>query len=347
MRDMTSRRIYAVATATVIGLSIALVNFSTVIAGDAEKAVRRFSRPASTKRVESNSERDNSQAVARPSARKAQRAKLRWKRPNLVRPAVHATSGETRNVVRQVKLEENVDRQARLQLGDPAPSGDGAPPGFEQPFGDEPTVPGNDSPDMPDSLGKPDSPGKPDSTDAPAQIEPPAGDQMQKIPSDDDSLSEPFAMAPTGLNKDCPTIRDLKPIGEITNAIAPKGVSFPSECPLSTRPFESRAWAMTTYTWKASGLCHKPLYFEQVSLERYGHSFVPLLEPVVAGAHFFATVPILPYKMGIHPPWECIYPLGYYRPGSCAPHMIFPFPISLRGALVEGGVATGLVYLIP
>jgi len=170
---------------------------------------------------------------------------------------------------------------------------------------------------------------------------------MQEMPLDGDEFSEPFAFAPALQDVDCPSIRDLKPIGDITNAIAPKGAQFPTECPLSTGPFEHRVWAMTTYTWKASGLCHKPLYFEQVSLERYGHSFAPLLEPVVSGAHFFATVPLLPYKMGINPPWECIYPLGYYRPGSCAPHMIYPFPLSLRGALVEGGVATGLVFLIP
>ena len=153
-------------------------------------------------------------------------------------------------------------------------------------------------------------------------------------------------MAPAS-ESDCPSIRDLKPIGEITNSIAPKGDLFPAECPLGSGPFQPRMWAMTTYTWKASGLCHKPLYFEQVSLERNGHSFAPVLEPVLSGAHFFATLPILPYKMGINPPWECQYPLGYYRPGSCAPHMIYPFPISLRGALVEGGVATGLVFLIP
>ena len=44
-----------------------------------------------------------------------------------------------------------------------------------------------------------------------------------------------------------------------------------------------------------------------------------LYQPVVSGVHFFGTLPILPYKMGVEQPWECMYALGYYEPGSCAP----------------------------
>jgi hypothetical protein len=94
-------------------------------------------------------------------------------------------------------------------------------------------------------------------------------------------------------------------------------------------------------------LCHKPLYFEEVGLERYGHTMGPFLEPVHSGAHFFLNVAFLPYKMGINPPHECQYALGYYRPGNCAPWLVPPVPISLRGALLEGAAAVGLVYLFP
>jgi hypothetical protein len=102
-----------------------------------------------------------------------------------------------------------------------------------------------------------------------------------------------------------------------------------------------------TYTWKASGLCHKPLYFEEVALERYGHSAGPYLQPVASAAHFFLIVPALPYFMGVYPPNECIYTLGYYRPGSCAPYILDPFPLSVRGGLAEAAVWTGMVFLIP
>ncbi len=121
----------------------------------------------------------------------------------------------------------------------------------------------------------------------------------------------------------------------------------PGECSLGDPTFIPRDWAAITYTWKASALCHKPLYFEEVALERYGHSRGPILDPLVSAAHFFVTVPLLPYEMGVEPPCECEYSLGYYRPGDCAPWIIDGFPISLRGLALECTVATGAAFAIP
>ncbi|MDZ7615866.1 MAG: hypothetical protein U1E05_02615, partial [Patescibacteria group bacterium] len=128
---------------------------------------------------------------------------------------------------------------------------------------------------------------------------------------------------------------------------APEAGEVPRDCPLGDKKYEPRLWAQTTFTWKASALCHKPLYFEDVHLERYGHSWGPLLQPVMSGAHFFGNVLVLPYKVGMDPPGECMYTLGYYRPGNCAPYMLDPIPISVRGAVVAGGALVGGVYAIP
>lgn len=108
-----------------------------------------------------------------------------------------------------------------------------------------------------------------------------------------------------------------------------------------------RNWVASTFTYQASGLCHKPLYFEEVQLERYGHTAGPIKQPLLSGAHFFGNIAVLPYKMAINPPMECQYALGYYRPGSCAPWHIPPIPFSLRGALAEAGVWIGGIYVIP
>ncbi len=70
-------------------------------------------------------------------------------------------------------------------------------------------------------------------------------------------------------------------------------------------------------------------------------------QPFLSAAHFFGTLPILPYEMGMNPPNECQYALGYYRPGSCAPWMLPAIPLSARGAAAEAGVALGLVYILP
>ncbi|MFM7205055.1 MAG: hypothetical protein ACKO4T_00075 [Planctomycetaceae bacterium] len=125
------------------------------------------------------------------------------------------------------------------------------------------------------------------------------------------------------------------------------GNDYPCECRLEGETFEPRRFATTTFTWKAAGYCHKPLYFEDWQLERYGHSHGPLADPFFSAAHFFTTLPVLPYKMGVELPWECIYPLGYYRPGTCAPWTVPAIPISVRGMAVEAATVTGLVFLLP
>tara|TARA_R110002073_G_scaffold29177_15_gene92146 strand:+ start:7065 stop:8999 length:1935 start_codon:yes stop_codon:yes gene_type:complete len=122
---------------------------------------------------------------------------------------------------------------------------------------------------------------------------------------------------------------------------------LPKECLIEQVAYTERSWQSTTMTWKASNLCHKPLYFEDVNLERYGHTRGPLWQPVVSSAHFFVNIAVLPYKMGVHAPNECQYALGYYRPGNCAPWIKPPVPISLRGGLTQAAAMTGAFWLIP
>ncbi len=118
--------------------------------------------------------------------------------------------------------------------------------------------------------------------------------------------------------------------------------NVPVPCTIGYQEYVARAWVPQTMTWKASGLCHKPLYFEDVQLERYGHSRGPFLQPLHSTVHFFASVFVWPYQTAIHPPSECQFALGYYRPGDCAPWLRDPLPISLRGAVRQAVVITGL-----
>jgi hypothetical protein len=122
---------------------------------------------------------------------------------------------------------------------------------------------------------------------------------------------------------------------------------LPVVCALGDGTIEPRQFTETTMTFKASGSCHKPLYFEEPQLERYGHEWGPVVQPVISTANFVKNVAVLPYKMGIHPMNECQYPLGYYRPGECAPWTVGPVPISLRGALMQAGAVTGAAAILP
>ncbi len=78
-------------------------------------------------------------------------------------------------------------------------------------------------------------------------------------------------------------------------------------------------WGPSAYTWTTPVFYHRPLYFEQPNLERYGNGPYRLTQPAVSSAHFFFSVPLVPVKMLHNPPWADIYTLGEGRPGNCVP----------------------------
>lgn len=157
----------------------------------------------------------------------------------------------------------------------------------------------------------------------------------------------------------------LPPIDALTIDIRPPEGELPFDCARTRLPALSqvapgepacRPWPQILYPWEATSYCHRPLYFEEVNLERYGYTWcdrrcngVPaaLLQPALSGAHFFATVPLLPYKMTLDPACECIYTLGHYRPGSPVPHQIHRMPLRAVPASVEGAAITGLIFAVP
>jgi hypothetical protein len=149
------------------------------------------------------------------------------------------------------------------------------------------------------------------------------------------------------LEERCPSPKELKPIGELTTSITPPEGDLPHDCSMGEGPFPWRKFCPTTFTWTASALCHKPLYFEDVHLERYGHMCGPWLQPFASGFQFYASIFVLPYQMGVELPNECIYTLGYYRPGDCAPYVLDPIPFSVRGGLFEAGALVGGICLFP
>jgi hypothetical protein len=138
------------------------------------------------------------------------------------------------------------------------------------------------------------------------------------------------------------SIRDISP--DIRLA---EGSKLPDECEIDDSPYVSRNFSQSCFQWKASALSTKGAYFEDVQLERYGHSRCPALQPITSGARFFATIPMLPYKMGVMPPNECVYTLGHYRTGNCSPYMKEPFPISPRALINHTGTTGGAAAIVP
>jgi hypothetical protein len=72
--------------------------------------------------------------------------------------------------------------------------------------------------------------------------------------------------------------------------------------------------------WDAPNIRYQPLYFEDVSLERYGYTRGPLVQPVASAAYFGASLFAMPLNMVRQHPGSCTTPLGFCRPGSPAPY---------------------------
>lgn len=131
---------------------------------------------------------------------------------------------------------------------------------------------------------------------------------------------------------DCEEINGVmlqKSIRQITLNMEPQvedGKVKPQDCEFGGGPVYARCWAPQTFNFTASAACSKPLLFQHIQLERYGHSRGPVVQPVLSAAHFFGNAVIMPYKSFFHPANECMYALGYYRPGDCAPWLREPWP---------------------
>jgi hypothetical protein len=59
-------------------------------------------------------------------------------------------------------------------------------------------------------------------------------------------------------------------------------------------------WMPAVYTWTSPVFYHRPLYFEQPNLERYGHGRARIVQPLLSSAHFFGSIPLVPYKTLTH-----------------------------------------------
>jgi len=160
---------------------------------------------------------------------------------------------------------------------------------------------------------------------------------------------------------------ELKPLNQLGISIAQTEGKLPTD--LATPCWEqinqkdgrlaARCWPVLTYQWDATCFCHQPLYFEEINLERYGYQCGDkwccttcgqefcCLQPAASAAHFFGTIPALPYCLIAEPPCECVYTLGHYRPGSCNPWRWHWPPCDTLAAMGTAGFYVGMIAAFP
>jgi hypothetical protein len=109
----------------------------------------------------------------------------------------------------------------------------------------------------------------------------------------------------------------------------------------------TRGWGQVSLAWMPSEIVHYPLYFDDQALERYGQTVCPAIQPILSGAYFFGTFPIVPYKIGLDRTHDCVSTAGYVRAGNCAPPVCERLPLELDAALFESGTWVGFLFLFP
>jgi len=118
-----------------------------------------------------------------------------------------------------------------------------------------------------------------------------------------------------------------KPVRELSATIKPPEGELPEdifakEAQATPLVFHNlgaqRGWRENLYCWDAPAVCFAPLYFEEINSERFGWR-VPYLQSFFSGATFGLNCLLLPVRLAAEPPCDCLYTLGYDRPGSCVP----------------------------
>ena len=148
---------------------------------------------------------------------------------------------------------------------------------------------------------------------------------------------------------------DLKPIKSLSARTKPEAGEMPTnyaaarfarEGAVAHRMGFSRSQTETEMMWEAPAVCHRPLYFEDINLERYGYK-VPLIQPALSAAHFFGRVPLLPYMMVSEGHRKCQYTLGHYRPGDYAPYSLYVPRLRLDASAAELAAAASVILIFP
>ncbi len=116
---------------------------------------------------------------------------------------------------------------------------------------------------------------------------------------------------------------------------------------LDNGEYVARQTSPAVLQWAPTNLYHYPLYFEDPALERYGHTYHPVVQPFASAGRFATQLAGIPYQMTLHPVCSREYTLGYYRPGECAPKKHYQIPFNEEAAVMQAAALAGIFLIFP
>ncbi len=143
-------------------------------------------------------------------------------------------------------------------------------------------------------------------------------------------------------------IRKIRPtLGYAMRNIKPGQLPEGFHDKLDEGDYIARQSSPAVLQWAPTNLYHYPLYFEDPSLERYGHTYHPVVQPFASAGRFATQLVGLPYQMTLHPVHSREYTLGYYRPGECAPKKHYQIPFNEEAAIMQAAAMAGFFLIFP
>jgi len=171
------------------------------------------------------------------------------------------------------------------------------------------------------------------------EIPPPPPDALEAVTKADD-ISDPDALSRRVV--DVPV--DIRPQqGELPTDLAASAFARDAQ---ADDELASRPRPQTVVAWTPWKICYRPLYFEEVSLERYGCN-LGIAQPGISAAHFFFGAGLIPYKIISRFPTSCECSNGFSRCGDAPPPGYEDYRIHLDAAAVEAAILTGIVLSLP
>ncbi len=135
-------------------------------------------------------------------------------------------------------------------------------------------------------------------------------------------IVDPGILPLAQLTTDVALPNDLDDRGELLAMPVDHAKAYFAEPPLDRYwHFDPNFWPEQIGYGPSLNFAYRPLYFEQVGVERYGCSFGYLIQPCVSTLHFYGSAALLPYRMLIHPPLRPVYHDHHDLPGGQLPNM--------------------------
>ena len=181
---------------------------------------------------------------------------------------------------------------------------------------------------------------KPDRTPKPSQ----PYDRDPVLPAPDDTESSTSSSVGMRRITEILPYFDYVPQGSVQRL---KPEDYPVDEMIVPHDNQYRMMQPRLFTWEASNLFSNPLYFEDPSLERYGHAYPCYLQSCESIKQFGIQLIGLPYQMVIAPPGSRVYPLGHFRPGDPAPKRHLSVPFNSTAAVTEALFLGSMIAILP